>query len=109
MTRQTDCGLFHPNYAATLGAQTKDSAPEQFVCQEGMINRLRVIETTYEALHTSCFGLFENFMIGTFGGVHIVVDPYTYGLTGIVNIYAYKLCDLSELRPSAFQKVMLTI
>jgi hypothetical protein len=47
-------------------------------------------------------------MIGTFGGVDIVVDPCTNGAKGIVNIYAYQLCELGVLRPNAFQKVTLT-
>ena len=37
-------------------------------------------------------------MIGTFGGVDIVVDPCTNGAKGIVNIYAYQLCELGVLR-----------
>ena len=79
-----------------------------FVYQDGMIAGRRVIETTHAAAGTCYFGLFENVMIGTFGGVDIVVDPYTNGSTGIVNIYAYQLCDVGVLRPNAFQKVTLT-
>ena len=100
--------LLHPTNAATIGAQAKDSGSGQFVYQDGMIAGRRVIETTHAALHTAYFGLFENVMIGTFGGVDIVVDPYTNGSTGIVNIYAYQLCDVGVLRPNAFQKVTLS-
>jgi HK97 family phage major capsid protein len=100
--------LVHPTNAATLGAQAKDSGSGQFVYQDGMIAGRRVIETTHAAAGTCYFGLFENVMIGTFGGVDIVVDPYTNGSTGVVNIYAYQLCDAGVLRPNAFQKVTLT-
>ncbi len=100
--------LVHPTDAATLGAQAKDSGSGQFVYQDGMIAGRRVIETTHAAAGTCYFGLFENVMIGTFGGVDIVVDPYTNGSTGITNIYAYQLCDVGVLRPNAFQKVTLT-
>ncbi len=100
--------LVHPANAATLGAQAKYSGSGQFVCQDGLISGRRVIETTHIAIHTADFGLFENVMIGTFGGVDIVVDPCTNGAKGIVNIYAYQLCELGVLRPNAFQKVTLT-
>ena len=100
--------LVHPANAATLGAQAKYSGSGQFVCQDGLIAGRWVIETTHVALHTADFGLFENVMIGTFGGVDIVVDPCTNGAKGIVNIYAYQLCELGVLRPNAFQKVTLT-
>ena len=100
--------LVHPTCAATLGAQAKDSGSGQFVYQNGMIAGRRVIETTHVAAGTCHFSLFENVMIGTFGGVDIVVDPYTKGSTGITNIYAYQLCDIGVLRPNAFQKVTLT-
>ena len=108
MGKKKGVWLVHPTNAATLGAQAKDSGSGQFVYQDGMIAGRRVIETTHAALHTAYFGLFENVMIGTFGGVDIVVDPYTNGSTGIVNIYAYQLCDVGVLRPNAFQKVTLS-
>ena len=47
-------------------------------------------------------------MIGTFGGLDLVIDPYTNGSTGVENIYAYQLMDIGVLRPDAFQKVTLT-
>ena len=100
--------LVHPTNAATLGAQAKDSGSGQFVYQDGMIAGRRVIETTHAAAGTCFFGLFEHVIVGTFGGLDLVIDPYTNGSTGIVNIYAYQLCDIGVLRPDAFQKVTLT-
>jgi len=100
--------LVHPTDAATLGAQTKDSGSGQFVYEGGQIAGRRVIETTHAAAGTCYFGLFENVMIGTFGGLDIVVDPYTNGSTGVVNLYAYQMIDIGVLRPNAFQKVTLT-
>ena len=94
--------------AATLGAQTKDSGSGQFVYQDGKILGRRVIETTHVAAGTAYFGLLQHVMIATFGGLDIVVDPYTNGSTGVVNIYAYQLADIGVLRPDAFQKITLT-
>ena len=67
-----------------------------------------MIETTDAAAGTCFFGLFEHCMIGTFGGLDLVIDPYTNGSTGVENIYAYQLMDIGVLRPDAFQKVTLT-
>jgi hypothetical protein len=53
-------------------------------------------------------GLFDNVMIGMFGGVDIVTDPYTNGSTGVVNIYAYQMADVAVAHAGAFQKVTLT-
>lgn len=100
--------LVHPTNAATLGAQAKDSGSGQFVYQDGMIAGRRVIETTHAAAGTCYFGLFEHVIVGTFGGLDLVIDPYTNGSTGVVNIYAYQLCDIGVLRPDAFQKITLT-
>ena len=100
--------LVHPTNAATLGAQTKDSGSGQFVYENGLIAGRRVIETTHAAAGTCYFGLFENVMIGTFGGLDIVIDPYTNGSTGVVNLYAYQMIDIGVMRPNAFQKVTLT-
>ena len=46
-------------------------------------------------------------MIGIFGGLDLVIDPYTNGSTGVVNIYAYQLMDIGVLRHDASQKVTL--
>ena len=100
--------LVHPTNAATLGAQAKDSGSGQFVYQDGSILNRRVIETTHVAAGTAYFGLFQHVMIATFGGLDLVIDPYTNGSTGVVNIYAYQLADVGVLRPDAFQKVTLT-
>ena len=42
----------------------------------------------HAAAGTCYFGLFENVMIGTFGGLDIVIDPYTNGSTGVVTLHA---------------------
>jgi HK97 family phage major capsid protein len=100
--------LINPTDAATLGAQTVDSGSGRFVYQDGRITGRRAIETTHVAAGTAYFGLFDNVMIGMFGGVDIVTDPYTNGSTGVVNIYAYQMADVAVAHAGAFQKVTLT-
>jgi len=100
--------LINPTDAATLGAQTVDSGSGRFVYQDGRITGRRAIETTHVAAETAYFGLFDNVMIGMFGGIDIVTDPYTNGSTGVVNIYAYQMADVAVAHAGAFQKVTLT-
>ena len=100
--------LINPTNAATLGAQTVDSGSGRFVYQDGRITGRRAIETTHVAAGTAFFGLFDNVMIGMFGGVDIVTDPYTNGSTGVVKIYVYQMADVAVAHAGTFQKVTLT-
>ena len=43
-----------------------------------------------------------------FGRVDLVVDPYTNGSTGVINLYAYQLADVAVAHAGAFNKVTLT-
>jgi hypothetical protein len=67
-----------------------------------------VIESTHATAGTAYVGLFEHCLIGMWGGIDLVVDPYTNGSTGVVNIYAYQLADIAVRHPGAFSKVTLT-
>ena len=79
-----------------------------FVYENGQIAGRNVIETTHVAAGTAYFGLFDNVYIGMFGGVDLVVDPYTNGSTGVINVYAYQLADVAVAHAGAFNKVTLT-
>ena len=100
--------LVHPTNAATLGSTAKDSGSGMFVYENGQIAGRNVIETTHVAAGTAYFGLFDNVYIGMFGGVDLVVDPYTNGSTGVINVYAYQLADVAVAHAGAFNKVTLT-
>jgi HK97 family phage major capsid protein len=100
--------IVNPANAATLGSTAKDSGSGQFVYQDGRILGRRVIESTHATAGTAYVGLFEHCLIGMFGGIDLVVDPYTNGSTGVVNIYAYQLADIAVRHPGAFSKVTLT-
>ena len=41
-------------------------------------------------------------MIATPDGLDQFIDPYTNGSTGVMNLHAYQLMDISVLRPDAF-------
>ncbi|WP_324075766.1 MAG: phage major capsid protein [Erythrobacter sp.] len=93
---------------ATLGSTAKDSGSGRFVYEDGAILGRRVIETTQATAGKAYVGNFEECMIGMWGGLDLVIDPYTNGSTGTVNVYAYQLADVAVRHPGAFTVVTLT-
>jgi HK97 family phage major capsid protein len=100
--------LLHPNDAATIGSTSKDSGSGTFVYENGLIAGKRVIETTHATEGTAFFGIFRHLMIGMFGGLDIVIDPYSSSRSGIVHITATQLTDVAVAYEKAFSKITLT-
>lgn len=100
--------LVHPTDAATLADTSKDSGSGTFVYENGRIAGRRVIETTHVAAGSAYFGLFENCYIGFFGGLNLVVDPYSGAANGRVRVTAHQLCDVGVAHAGAFSKVTIT-
>lgn len=48
------------------------------------------------------FGNFQDLMITQWGGVEILVDPYTQALTGLTRMVVNTFTDLAVLRPASF-------
>ena len=48
------------------------------------------------------FGNWANLLIGMWGGLDIMVDPYTHGLSGTVRITAHLTCDIAIRHPESF-------
>lgn len=48
------------------------------------------------------FGDFSNMVIGQFGGIDIIVDPYTQATTGTVRIVIDQFADMAILNPKTF-------
>ncbi|QIG53807.1 phage major capsid protein [Altererythrobacter sp. BO-6] len=100
--------ILNPTDAATLGAQAKDSGSGMFVYENGRILGRRAIESTHATQGTVYVGLWEHCLIGMWGGLDLIIDPYTGGANGIVNIYASQLADVAVRYPPAFQAITLT-
>jgi len=100
--------IIHPNDAATIGATSKDSGSGTFVYENGLISGKRVIESTHAPQGTAFFGIFRHLYIGFFGGVDLVIDPYTSARNGVVEITATQLVDIAVAYEKAFNKITLT-
>lgn len=75
--------------------------------ENGIIAGRRVIESTHATQGSLYFGLFEHAYIGMWSGLDLIIDPYTNGSTGTVNIYAHQLADVAVAYPQAFTVVTL--
>ena len=100
--------IIHPNDAATIGATSKDTGSGTFVYDNGLISGKRVIESTHAPQGTAFFGVFRHLYIGFFGGVDLVIDPYTSARNGVVEITATQLVDIAVAYEKAFNKITLT-
>lgn len=100
--------ILNPLDAAKLGAQSKDSGSGSFVYESGTILGRRVIESTHATQGTAYVGLWENCLIGVWGGLDLVIDPFSSADTGSIRIIASQLSDVAVRHPLAFQKITLT-
>ena len=110
LAANTSGGVFiiHPNDAATIGATSKDSGSGTFVYADGRISGKRVIESTHATEGECFFGVFQHLYIGMFGGLDLVIDPYSSARNGVVEITASQLVDVAVAYEKAFNKVTLT-
>lgn len=92
--------------AAQYGAlktTSKDSGSGQFVVgADGLINGYRAIVSNQVAAGDVYFGNFADLLIGMWGGLDILVDPYTSSTTGTVRIVAMQSVDVAVRHAVSF-------
>jgi HK97 family phage major capsid protein len=87
-----------------LKAVEKASNTAQFVVgPDGNMNGYRTIVSNQVGSGDLYFGDFQNnLLIGMFGGLDIVVDPYTASTSGTVRVVALQSCDVAVRHAAAF-------
>jgi HK97 family phage major capsid protein/HK97 family phage prohead protease len=87
-----------------LKAVEKAANTAQFVVgADGNMNGYNTIVSNQVASGDLYFGDFQNnLLIGMFGGLDIVVDPYTASTTGTVRVVALQSCDVAVRHATAF-------
>lgn len=87
-----------------LKAVEKASGTAQFVVgADGNMNGYNTIVSNQVASGDLYFGDFQNnLLIGMFGGLDIVVDPYTASTTGTVRVVALQSVDVAVRHAAAF-------
>ena len=92
--------------AAMYGAlKTTEKAinTAQFVVEPGgTINGYRAIVSNQAAAGDAYFGNFADLLVGMFGGLDIVVDPYTASTSGTVRVVALQSCDVAVRNAVSF-------
>ena len=92
--------------AAMYGAlktTEKASNTAQFVVEPGgTINGYRAIVSNQAASGDAYFGNFSDLLVGMFGGLDIVVDPYTASTSGTVRVVALQSCDVAVRNAVSF-------
>ena len=86
-----------------LKAVEKASNTAQFVVgPDGRMNGYNTIVSNQVASGDLYFGDFSQLLIGMFGGLDIVVDPYTNSTSGTVKVVALQSCDVAVRHATAF-------
>ena len=84
--------------AATYGGlktKAKDAGSGMFVLEGGQANGYNVIRTQQSTAGNVYFGNFSDCMIGMWGGLDILVDPYTASSSGTVRVRALQTIDVA--------------
>jgi len=86
-----------------LKTTTKDSGSGQFVvAPDGSMNGYNAIVSNQVTAGDLYFGNFADLLIGMYGGLDIVVDPYTASSSGTVRIVALQTVDVAVRHAVSF-------
>jgi len=91
--------------AATYGGlktKSKDSGSGMFVLENGEANGYPVIRTQQATAGNVFFGNFSDCLIGMWGGIDVLVDPYTSSNTGTVRVRALQTVDVAVRNAVSF-------
>lgn len=94
--------IMNASMAGALKTTTKDTGSGQFVLQDNQINGYRAIVSNQVAAGDAYFGNFSDLLIGMWGGLDILVDPYTASTTGTVRIVAMQSVDVAVRHAVSF-------
>jgi hypothetical protein len=92
----------HPTNYGTLKTTEKASNTAQFVAVNDEINGYRAVVSPQLTANNYVFGNFNDLLIGMFGGLDIVVDPYTSSSSGTVRIVALQSVDVAVRHAVSF-------
>jgi len=86
-----------------LKTTEKASGTAQFVVEPGgTVNGYNALVSNQGTAGNMYFGNFNDLLIGMFGGLDIVVDPYSNSTSGTVRIVALQSCDVAVRHAQSF-------
>ncbi len=94
--------IVHPTNYGTLKTTEKATNTAQFVAVNDEINGYKVVVSPQLTANNYVFGNFDDLLIGMFGGLDIVVDPYSNSSSGTVRIVALQSVDVAVRHAVSF-------
>ncbi len=86
----------------------KASGIPAFILEPGnMINGYKADFSNQFAANTPVFGNFEDLFIGRWGGVEILVDPFTMADTGEIKLQLFSYADVKVALAKSFSKLVI--
>ena len=86
-----------------LKTTEKATGTAQFVVEPGgTVNGYRTIVSNQAAAGDAYFGNFSDLLVGMFGGLDLVVDPYTHSKSGTVRVVALQSVDVAVRHAVSF-------
>lgn len=95
--------ILPPSMYGALKTTEKADSTAQFVVEPGgTINGYNAIVSAQATAGNLYFGNFDDLLIGMFGGLDIVVDPYTASTSGTVRVVAMQSVDVAVRHAVSF-------
>jgi HK97 family phage major capsid protein/HK97 family phage prohead protease len=89
---------------ATFKSIAKGNYGSGFICEDGFIDGRYVNVDGSLSSGDIYYGDFSNIYVGQWGGIELMLDPYTQSLSGTVNVIVRLVCDIGIARPNTFVK-----
>lgn len=95
--------LLHPSVLRRLKRLSLDAGSGRMAAEGNSIYGYQAIATTTEMTATEIlFGDFTDLAVAYWGGIDVLVDPYTRGHAGLVRVIANAHCDAAVRRAGSF-------
>ncbi|WP_294344700.1 phage major capsid protein [Prosthecochloris sp.] len=95
----------HPTAIGNMKQTLKASGVPGFIAEDGQTNGYTLFSTSNAlkgAVKSIIFGNFNELMIGMWGGIELVVNPYLYAKKGITVLTAFQDIDVQLRHPVSF-------
>ena len=100
--------LMHPTDASATAGALVDAGSGEFVLSDGRILGKRVITSTLISQGTAILGDFRQLLVASFGGVDVVIDPYSAATSATVKVTMHGMHDVAVRHPQAFNVITIT-
>lgn len=94
--------IVHPTNYGTLKTTEKATNTAQFIAVNDEINGYKVVVSPQLTSNNYVFGNFDDLLVGMFGGLDIVVDPFSNSTSGTVRIVALQSIDTAVRHAVSF-------